>query len=193
MEVFKDILDTHTKICTCRKIYNINEDLEITVDQKEKINTELDRRLVFAKYAEQIFISAKHGTNVGNLWKIILACYDSAMQNASASKLTEILAEAVHANQPPMAHGRRIKLNFAHLGSNYPFLIVIHGKQTSALPEHYRRYLSKFFQEKLRLIGTPILLELKTDDNPYAGTTNNLTPRQYYKRQRLIKHRKSMK
>ena len=35
MEVFKDILDTHTKICTCRKIYNINEDLEITVDQKE--------------------------------------------------------------------------------------------------------------------------------------------------------------
>ena len=35
MEVFKEILDTHTKICTCRKIYNINEDLEITVDQKE--------------------------------------------------------------------------------------------------------------------------------------------------------------
>lgn len=35
MEIFKDILDTHTKICTCRKIYKINEDLEITVDQKE--------------------------------------------------------------------------------------------------------------------------------------------------------------
>ena len=35
MEVFKDILDTHTKICNCRKIYKINEDLEITVDQKE--------------------------------------------------------------------------------------------------------------------------------------------------------------
>ena len=35
MEIFKEILDTHTKICTCRKIYNINEDLEITVDQKE--------------------------------------------------------------------------------------------------------------------------------------------------------------
>ena len=35
MEVFKDILDTHTKICNYRKIYKINEDLEITVDQKE--------------------------------------------------------------------------------------------------------------------------------------------------------------
>lgn len=35
MEVFKEILDTHTKICTCRKIYKVNEDLEITVDQKE--------------------------------------------------------------------------------------------------------------------------------------------------------------
>ena len=35
MEIFKEILDTHTKICTCRKIYKVNEDLEITVDQKE--------------------------------------------------------------------------------------------------------------------------------------------------------------
>ena len=35
MEVFKDILDTHTKICNYRKIYKINDDLEITVDQKE--------------------------------------------------------------------------------------------------------------------------------------------------------------
>ena len=35
MEIFKEILDTHTKICTCRKIYKINDDLEITVDQKE--------------------------------------------------------------------------------------------------------------------------------------------------------------
>ena len=35
MEIFKEILDTHTKICNCRKIYKINEDLEITVDQKE--------------------------------------------------------------------------------------------------------------------------------------------------------------
>ena len=35
MEVFKDILDTHTKICNYRKIYKINEDLEITIDQKE--------------------------------------------------------------------------------------------------------------------------------------------------------------
>ena len=34
MKIFKEILDTHTKICTCRKEYKINEDIEIIVDQK---------------------------------------------------------------------------------------------------------------------------------------------------------------
>lgn len=35
MKIFNEILDTHTKVCTVRKIYNLSEDLEITVDQKE--------------------------------------------------------------------------------------------------------------------------------------------------------------
>ena len=33
--MFNEILKKHTKPCTCREIYNISSDLEITIDQKE--------------------------------------------------------------------------------------------------------------------------------------------------------------
>ena len=45
-----------------------------------------------------------------------------------------------------------------------------------------------FFRQALRLRGTPLRLEFRTGDNPYAGRRNTLTPRQQYRRKRLIKH-----
>ena len=173
-------------IIACNKWDGLDE------EQKEKVKSDMDRRLDFVSYAKRFFISAKHGTNVGHLWKSIIACYDSVVDNISTAKLTALLEQAIETHQPPLVSGRRIKLRYAHLGSNYPFLIVIHGKQTASIPEHYKRFLVKFFQEKLKLYGTPVSLSFKTDDNPYAGIRNTLTPRQLYKRERLIKHRKSM-
>ncbi|MBP9722529.1 MAG: ribosome biogenesis GTPase Der [Gammaproteobacteria bacterium] len=172
-------------IIACNKWDGLSE------EQKEKVTSDLERRLDFVSYAKKFFISAKHGTNVGNLWKNIIACYDSAILNITTSKLTNLLEQAVNTHQPPLVNGRRIKLRYAHLGSNHPFLIVIHGKQTDSIPDHYKRFLIKFFQEKLKIVGTPILLSFKTDDNPYEGIRNTLTPRQMHKRQRMIKHRKS--
>ncbi len=34
-KVIDSILDKHTKLCTCREVYKLNEDFEITIDQKE--------------------------------------------------------------------------------------------------------------------------------------------------------------
>lgn len=165
----------------------------LDIDHKEDVKRELDRRLSFVNYAKIFFISAKFGSNVGLLWDSINNCFDSVAQDCSTARLTKMLEQAVHAHQPPLVRGRRVKLRYAHLGSNYPYTIVIHGKQTESLPSSYKRYLANFFQEKLKLFGTPVLLAFKTDDNPYAGIRNKLTPRQLYKRQRMIKHRKISK
>lgn len=162
-------------------------------EQKDLIKTELERRLMFVDYAKKYFISAKHGSNVGNLWAGINNSFDSVMQNTSTSALTNILEQAQAAHQPPLVRGRRIKLRYAHLGSTHPFTIVIHGKQTDEVPESYKRFLVNFFQDKLKLVATPILLAFKTDDNPFAGIRNKLTPRQQYRRQRMIKFRKTGK
>ena len=107
--------------------------------------------------------------------------------------MTELLEMAVEKAQPPLVGGRRIKLRYAHLGGHYPPIVVIHGNQTDSVPGHYTRYLENFFRESLKLIGTPIRIEYKTSDNPYAGKVNTLTPRQQYKRDRMMRHVKKKK
>ena len=87
-----------------------------------------------------------------------------------------------------MANGRRIKLRYAHAGGQNPPIVVIHGSQTDALPASYSRYLEKTFRRELELQGTPIRIELRTGDNPYASKRNKLTQRQVQRRRRMMSH-----
>jgi len=42
----------------------------------------------------------------------------------------------------------------------------------------------------LKLTGTPVRIELRTGENPFAGRRNTLTPRQKKSKRRLLRHRK---
>lgn len=155
---------------------------------KQYVKNELERRLRFVDFANIHFISALHGTGVGNLYKSIEQAYESATDKYSTNFLTRILEDAVREHQPPMIAGRRIKLRYAHPGGHNPPIIVIHGNQTADIPAHYIRYLEKTFRRVLDLHGTPIRIEFKSSDNPYADKKNALTARQFVKKRRLAEH-----
>jgi GTPase len=129
--------------------------------KRVKIKNELDRRLTFVNFAKIHFISALHGTNVGNLFKSINKAYSSATRELSTPKLNKILETAVKEHQPPMAHNRDIKLRYAHAGHKAPPTIIIHGTRALLLPESYRRYLENFFRKTLDLSGTPVRIVFK--------------------------------
>ncbi|MGW8228524.1 MAG: ribosome biogenesis GTPase Der [Gammaproteobacteria bacterium] len=156
-------------------------------DQRDKVKRELELKLPFLKFARIHFISALHGSGVGNLFDSVLTAYESAMMDMSTNRLTQLLEDLVSAHAPPVVKGRRIKLRYAHQGGKNPPIIVIHGTQTEAVPDAYRRYLSNGFQKYLKLEGTPIRIEFKTGKNPFAGKKNVLTKRQVEKRKRLRK------
>ncbi len=158
--------------------------------QKERVKSELDRRLQFIDYAKIIMISALHGTGVGDLYKLIQQAYRSATKKLSTSELTRILQQAQQTHQPPLVHGRRVKLRYAHAGGHNPPVIVIHGNQAESLPSSYTRFLESFYRKSLRLVGTPIRMEFKEGENPYAGKKNKLTESQRRKRMRMIRHYK---
>ncbi len=162
------------------------------MDQGEKdyVKTELERRLFFVDFADIHFISAKHGTGVGHLYKSVQAAFKSAVTRWPTSRLTQILEDAVQEHQPPMVNGRRIKLRYAHLGGANPPLIVIHGNQVEAVPKSYTRYLENTYRRVLKLVGTPIRIDYKGGENPYEGKKNTLTDRQVNKKRRLMSHHK---
>lgn len=159
----------------------------IDADQRQKIKRELDVKLTFLDFARIHFISALHGTGVGDLYASIGRAYESAFKKIQTPRLTRLLLDLVTAHQPPLVRGRRIKLRYVHQGGHNPPLFVIHGKQTTALPDTYRRYLMNAFCKHLKLEGTPVRLEFKTAENPYKGRRNKLTKRQQLKRKRLMR------
>lgn len=160
----------------------------LAAEEKERIKIELERRLRFVEFADVHFISALHGTGVGHLYESIERAYRAATDPLSTSRLTRILNGAVQEHQPPLVQGRRIKLRYAHAGGRNPPVIVIHGNQTDAVPGHYTRYLEKTFRRELDLHGTPVRIEYRSGENPYAGRKNTLTARQMAKKKRLMKH-----
>jgi len=165
----------------------------IEQDQRAQIREGLDERLGFMSFAPVLFISARHGTGVGELVKAVNSAYRAAMREIATPELTRSLEQAIAMHQPPLVRGRRIKLRYAHQGGRNPPVVVIHGNQTEHVPDAYRRYLENHFRKRFRLKGTPMKIEFRTDDNPFAGRRNELTPRQQRKRKRLVRHLKGKK
>lgn len=165
----------------------------LSQDIKDQVKSELDRRLDFIDFARVHFISALHGSGVGNLFESVQEAYACAMQKTSTSMLTRILRMASDEHQPPLVNGRRVKLKYAHPGGYNPPIIVIHGNQVDRLADSYKRYLSNYFRKSLKIIGSPIRIQFQEGNNPFAGKRNKLTPSQLRKRKRLMKFIKKSK
>ncbi len=159
----------------------------LEAEQREQIKTDISRRLDFLSFTSIEFISALHGTGVGNLFALTNRAYQSAMIDMATPQLTRMLEYAVEQHQPPLVRGRRIKMRYAHQGGSNPPVIVVHGNQIDRVPAAYKRYLSNYFQRELKLFGTPVRIDFKGSENPFSHIRNKLTPRQQRKRRRAIK------
>ncbi|EQC1054229.1 ribosome biogenesis GTPase Der [Providencia rettgeri] len=159
-------------------------------EDREHVKDMLELRLGFVDFARIHFISALHGSGVGNLFESVQEAYESATRRVGTALLTRIMKMAEDEHQPPLIRGRRVKMKYAHAGGHNPPIVVIHGNQVSDLPDSYKRYLMNYFRRSLQVMGTPIRILFKEGENPYADKKNKLTPTQLRKRKRLMQHLK---
>lgn len=156
--------------------------------QREQTRALLDRKLSFCTWAEQVTISAKHGTGMRELFAAIHRAHASATRKFTTSEITKALEIAYETFPPPAIRGHVAKLRFAHPGGENPPLFVVHGTRLRTLPDSYRRYLENFFRKRFKLVGTPVKFVFKENQNPYEDKKNVLTEKQLEKRRRLIRH-----
>jgi GTP-binding protein len=165
----------------------------MTEEQKLKVKEQIQRRLEFVDFARFHFISALHGSGVGEMYRSVDEAYASAMAKWPTNRLTRLLEDVVSEHQPPMVNGRRIKMRYAHQGGSNPPIIVVHGNQLDNLPASYKRYLQNKFRQVLGIRGTPVRFEFRMGDNPFEGRKNQLTARQLAKKQRFKLHVQDLK
>ena len=165
----------------------------LSTDVKDDIKREMDRRLGFIDFARIHFISALHGSGVGNLFESVQEAYMSATKRINTALLTQIMEMAQDDHQPPLVRGRRVKMKYAHAGGYNPPVIVIHGNQVDDLPSSYKRFLMNYFRRALEIMGTPIKIEFREGNNPFEGKKANLTLAQQRKRRRMMSYYKDKK
>lgn len=136
--------------------------------QREMLQRSIEQRLAFLKFAPVLHISAIKRQGLGPLWKAIAAAWVSATKKLPTPVLTRLLQEAVEFQQPKRAGAYRPKLRYAHQGGQNPPIIVIHGNSLEHVSDAYKRYLEGRFREHFKLSGTPLRIEFKSSQNPFA-------------------------
>jgi len=136
--------------------------------QRQMLDRSIEQRLAFLKFAPVVNISALKRQGLGPLWKAIADAHASAICKMPTPVLTRLLHEAVEHQNPKRAGAFRPKLRYAHQGGMNPPIIVIHGNSLEHISEAYKRFLEGRFREHFKLVGTPLRIEMKLSQNPFA-------------------------
>ena len=105
----------------------------LDADHRKRVRSELDRKLTYLNWAQQVTLSALHGSGIQELMNAVQVAWKSALRDFSTPELTRVLKAAFDAHQPPMKQGRTAKLRYAHPGGKLPPRIVIHGSRTDTI------------------------------------------------------------
>jgi len=137
--------------------------------QRELVQRSIETRLPFLKFAALLFISAKKRQGLGPVWDAIGQAHRAAMCKMSTPVLTRVLLEAVQFQSPQRGGMFRPKLRYAHQGGMNPPIIIVHGNSLEHVTAAYMRFLEGRFRKEFDLVGTPLRIQMKTSDNPYAS------------------------
>jgi GTP-binding protein len=136
--------------------------------QRELVKRSMETRLGFLKFATTHLISAQKRQGLGPLWDSVAQAHRSANCKMSTPVLTRLLLEAVQFQTPKKSGMYRPKLRYAHQGGMNPPIIVIHGNSLEHVTDAYKRFLEGRFRKEFNLVGTPLRIQIKSSENPYA-------------------------
>lgn len=112
--------------------------------------------LSFMSYAEIIFISAKTGQRVDQIFDMIDVVMENNAMRVQTGVLNEIMAEAVAMQQPPTDKGKRLKLFYMTQASTKPPTFVIFVNDKKLMHFSYQRYLENKIRETFGFRGTSL-------------------------------------
>lgn len=128
---------------------------------REKIASELRRRLAFIPYAPILYISALKATPVKEIFEKIDAIVTAFSRRISTGALNRAFEQAVSAKPPPQRSGRPVKLNYITQAEVRPPTFVIFSNRPDQVKEPYLRYLENFLREMFDFTGTHLAIRLR--------------------------------
>lgn len=112
--------------------------------------------LSYMTYAPMVFISAKTGQRVPQVFQQIRTVAANHAMRISTGMLNDVLNEAVAKVQPPSDKGKRLKVLYMTQASTQPPTFVIFVNNAELFHFSYQRYLENQIRAVFGLAGTPV-------------------------------------
>ena len=143
------------------KIHTFNKGFKWDiVDKDDKTIYEFTRKIKeefsYMPYAEMVFISAKTGKRVEELYDKINIIHQNQMTRIQTGVLNEVLLNAISLNDTPQDKGKRLKIYYVTQTDVKPPTFVLFVNSIELMHFSYLRYLENKFREAFGFNGTSI-------------------------------------
>ena len=122
----------------------------------QRFREKLQVNFSFMPYAAMVFLSAKTGQRVNELFEKICQAAQNHAMRIPTGRLNDILAEATARVQPPSDKGRRLKIYYITQASTKPPTFICFVNSVELFHFSYQRYLENCFRDTFGMVGTPI-------------------------------------
>ncbi len=131
---------------------------------------EVYEALGYMQYAPLVFVSAKTGQRVPNIFEHICYVYNQSRMRISTGMLNDVLNDATTRVQPPSDKGRHLKIYYMTQIRVAPPTFVIFCNNAELFHFSYQRYLENCLRDTFGFRGTPIKLIVreKGEEAPHA-------------------------
>ncbi|MBQ7333584.1 MAG: ribosome biogenesis GTPase Der [Clostridia bacterium] len=132
-----------------------------------RFNSEIRTALAYMPYAPIVYVSAKTGQRVANIYSLIKSVFSEASKRVTTGMLNDMLNDATTRVQPPSDKGKRLKIYYMTQISANPPTFVIFCNSEELFHFSYRRYIENCIRDTFGFEGTPIkiIVRQKGDDD----------------------------
>ena len=154
----------HEKGKACVVAVNKWDALEKDTNTMNEFRKDLDENFSFMSYVPYVFISAKTGQRIDDLFEKIKYVAEQNAVRIPTGRLNEVLSYATSRVQPPSDKGRRLKIYYMTQASTKPPTFVYFVNRADLFHFSYQRYLENQIREVFSLDGTPIVFKIRERD-----------------------------
>lgn len=129
--------------------------------QTHKIEQEIEKDAPFLNYAKKIFISAKTGQRLHQIFDIAKEVQAERTKQVQTSVLNKIINEALNINPPTSIKGKFLKVYYVTQSKTCPPSFTFFVNSKKLLQDSYKRYLMKKMREAFGFFGTVIRMNFK--------------------------------
>ncbi len=129
--------------------------------QTHTYEAKIEKEAPFLNYAKKIFISAKTGQRLEQIFDTAREIQNERQKRISTGLLNKVISEAYSLNPPSSIKGKMLRIYYSTQAKTAPPTFVIFVNNKDLIQDHYKRYLSKKLRENFGFFGTPIVVSYR--------------------------------